>query len=46
MVIWRNLATDRIYRLMIAQRVLHKVKVQDGEGKIRGAFSSPRDPHF
>jgi malate synthase len=28
-----DLATDRIYRLMIAQRVLHKVKVQDGEGK-------------
>jgi malate synthase len=28
-----DLATDRIYRLMIAQRVLHKVKVTDDEGK-------------
>jgi malate synthase len=28
-----DLATDRIYRLMIAQRVLHKVRVQDDEGK-------------
>jgi len=28
-----DLATDRIYRLMIAQRVLHKVKVRDNEGK-------------
>jgi malate synthase len=28
-----DLATDRIYRLMIAQRVLHKVRVPDGEGK-------------
>src|SRR5579863_5769480 len=29
-----DLATDRIYRLMIAQRVLHKVKVADGQGKL------------
>src|SRR6202043_344227 len=28
-----DLATDRIYRLMIAQRVLHKVKVQSDDGK-------------
>jgi malate synthase len=28
-----DLATDRIYRLMIAQRVRHKVKVQDDGGK-------------
>jgi malate synthase len=28
-----DLATDRIYRLMIAQRVLHKVKVTDDEGR-------------
>jgi malate synthase len=28
-----DLATDRIYRLMIAQRVLHKVKVQGDDGK-------------
>ena len=28
-----DLATDRIYRLMIAQRVLHKVSVPDEEGK-------------
>jgi malate synthase len=28
-----DLATDRIYRLMIAQRVLHKVRVSDDEGK-------------
>jgi malate synthase len=28
-----DLATDRIYRLMIAQRVLHKVKVADDDGK-------------
>jgi malate synthase len=27
-----DLATDRIYRLMIAQRVRHKVKVQDEDG--------------
>jgi len=29
-----DLATDRIYRLMIAQRVLHKVKVEDDHGKV------------
>ena len=29
-----DLATDRIYRLMIAQRVRHKVKVQDDGGKM------------
>ena len=29
-----DLATDRIYRLMIAQRVRHKVKVADEDGKI------------
>src|SRR3984893_17732335 len=29
-----DLATDRIYRLMIAQRVLHKVSVPDEEGKL------------
>ena len=28
-----DLATDRIYRLMIAQRVLHKVKVPGDDGK-------------
>ena len=28
-----DLATDRIYRLMIAQRVQHKVKVQGDDGK-------------
>jgi malate synthase len=28
-----DLATDRIYRLMIAQRVLHKVKVAGDDGK-------------
>jgi malate synthase len=28
-----DLATDRIYRLMIAQRVRHKVKVQGDDGK-------------
>src|SRR5271168_5010714 len=28
-----DLATDRIYRLMIAQRVLHKVKVSGDDGK-------------
>ncbi len=28
-----DLATDRIYRLMIAQRVLHKVKVTGDDGK-------------
>ncbi|HZW80254.1 MAG TPA: hypothetical protein VFF50_07275, partial [Candidatus Deferrimicrobiaceae bacterium] len=28
-----DLATDRIYRLMIAQRVLHKVRVHGDEGK-------------
>jgi malate synthase len=28
-----DLATDRIYRLMIAQRVLHKVKVEGDDGK-------------
>jgi malate synthase len=28
-----DLATDRIYRLMIAQRVRHKVSVADEEGK-------------
>jgi malate synthase len=28
-----DLATDRIYRLMIAQRVLHKVKVNGDDGK-------------
>jgi len=28
-----DLATDRIYRLMIAQRVRHKVKVEGDEGK-------------
>jgi malate synthase len=28
-----DLATDRIYRLMIAQRVLHKVSVPDEGGK-------------
>lgn len=28
-----DLATDRIYRLMIAQRVRHKVKVEDEAGK-------------
>jgi malate synthase len=28
-----DLATDRIYRYMIAQRVLHSVKVPDAEGK-------------
>ncbi|MGC2822265.1 MAG: hypothetical protein WA198_21410 [Candidatus Sulfotelmatobacter sp.] len=28
-----DLATDRIYRLMIAQRVLHKVKVRGDDGK-------------
>jgi len=28
-----DLATDRIYRLMIAQRVRHKVKVEDDKGK-------------
>ena len=28
-----DLATDRIYRLMIAQRVRHKVKVDDEAGK-------------
>ena len=27
-----DLATDRIYRYMIAQRVLHKVRVPDGDG--------------
>lgn len=29
-----DLATDRIYRLMIAQRVRHKVKVEDDQGKL------------
>jgi malate synthase len=29
-----DLATDRIYRLMVAQRVLHKVKVKDESGKV------------
>jgi malate synthase len=28
-----DLATDRIYRLMIAQRVRHKVKVKGDDGK-------------
>jgi malate synthase len=28
-----DLATDRIYRLMIAQRVRHKVKVAGDDGK-------------
>jgi len=28
-----DLATDRIYRLMIAQRVLHKVKVPGDDGQ-------------
>jgi malate synthase len=28
-----DLATDRIYRLMIAQRMLHKVKVRDDKGQ-------------
>jgi malate synthase len=28
-----DLATDRIYRLMIAQRVRHKVKVDSEDGK-------------
>ncbi len=28
-----DLATDRIYRLMIAQRVRHKVKVAGGDGE-------------
>jgi malate synthase len=29
-----DLATDRIYRLMIAQRLRHGVKVADGDGNI------------
>jgi malate synthase len=28
-----DLATDRIYRYMIAQRTLHKVRVADAEGR-------------
>jgi len=28
-----DLATDRIYRLMIAQRILHQVEVSDGQGQ-------------
>jgi len=28
-----DLATDRIYRYMIAQRTLHKVSVADGDGR-------------
>jgi malate synthase len=28
-----DLATDRIYRYMIAQRILHKVSVPDAEGR-------------
>lgn len=28
-----DLATDRIYRLMIAQRILHQVEVRDSEGQ-------------
>src|SRR3989442_12361272 len=34
-----DLATDRIYRYMIAQRILHKVSVPDADG--RGPMHSP-----
>src|SRR5690242_8121029 len=30
-----DLATDRIYRYMIAQRALHRLRVQDGGGEVR-----------
>ena len=37
-----DLATDRIYRLMIAQRVLHRdlVPVQDEQGQIGEAYAA------
>ena len=41
-----DLATDRIYRLMIAQRVRHKVKVPGDDGKPVEHTRELVTPHF